>query len=768
MRLNKLTVAVALATSSLHSMASANETIEKITVTSRQVEESIQEIPLAVTALTGADIEQAGLEDLRDITHMIAGLQMDGYPGKTYTTPTIRGLAQVSRSDDENNTSIFIDGVYVSGRDGLDSSLLDLERIEVVKGPQGALYGRNSYAGAINFITRKASDIFESKVSATVGNYGKVKTSLMVTGPIAEGLYYRANMTYDDWDGGYENSNDGSDIGGYKSNFYSGSLRYDGIENFEANLNTYYSVDKIDVNAQAIVDGNCQAPTSAIFPEGYTFQRYCGEVPSLDRDDPEIWTFTTTAPRTDRMLSRTSLNMTYDFATTRLTSITGYNYMEMSAITDQDRQLEGTNYWLSDYSGYVTLPSYVAFGNQRHAEWSQELRLHNTNKSPLQWLVGASYYELKREVRSWFGIDDSGLEDGQTALTFYAPFTDLSGGFPSNLFDELVNYGGLTGDGTNRTKTAAVYGSLTYAINDEWTVRGELRLTEETKSLVDPVTVRDQEQDWTFVTPRASVDYQMTPDILFYGSVAQGVKSGGFNAPNASLPEEYESYDEETNWTYEIGMKSDWLDQRLRVNTAIFDVEMEGIQTSSQIEGTTVFTVQNAGEGRSRGFELEVAGVLNENLEAGFGYALADAKFTEAEDGNLASLVGVIDGIDSVSLNGQQLPRMSKHTFNAQVIYRTQVSAEMEGYARIDGRYESKKKGSNHDALDYVGARTVVNASIGVNSEKWEASLWVRNLFDNDTPLIAGSTLLLGDFNRLPTVAMGEPRTFGITGTYHF
>jgi outer membrane receptor protein involved in Fe transport len=146
--------------------------IEEIVVTARQRAETLQQVPLAITAFSGEQLNRAGVTDLRTLANQTVGLQMDGLDPRSFSLPVIRGVSQVSRSDDENNTAIFLDGVYVSGRDGLDVSLLDLERVEIVKGPQSALYGKNSYAGAINYNTKKPGNDIIGRVSGTVGEDG--------------------------------------------------------------------------------------------------------------------------------------------------------------------------------------------------------------------------------------------------------------------------------------------------------------------------------------------------------------------------------------------------------------------------------------------------------------------------------------------------------------------------------------------------------------------------------------------------------------------
>ena len=229
-------------------------------MTARKVEERLQDVPLAISAFSAAEIQAAGIENLNDIADLTPGMTFSNLIGEFLPVPVIRGIAPTAVQDRENNAAIFVDGVYVSGRQGLNFSQLDLERIEVVKGPQAAMYGRNSFSGAVNFVTARPTDELQSKAELTFGDRGRIVASGAVSGPLVEDkLRARVAIIMNQWDGSYENQVDGGpDIGGFNYQTLQGSIFWTPTDSFEAGLSIYTSQDQIDVSAQTSVTANCE------------------------------------------------------------------------------------------------------------------------------------------------------------------------------------------------------------------------------------------------------------------------------------------------------------------------------------------------------------------------------------------------------------------------------------------------------------------------------------------------------------------------------
>ncbi len=730
--------------------------LEEIVVTARLRSETLQAVPLSISAVTAKEIERAGITDMSSLAGATAGLQIDTTGGKTTTTPVVRGLSQVSRSDDENNVPVFIDGVYVSGRDGIDGSLLDVERIEVVKGPQSALYGRNSYAGSINYITKKPTDTPSGSAAVTVGDDNRFTAKGSLSGPlVAEKLFARLAAAYDQWDGSYGDSD--LKIGGYKSRFASGGLRLVLDSGFEANANIYYSNDDIGPAPQIIFAGNCQRIAGAL-------GAWCGAYPGVK--DPDFSGYDRRAKGTERETMRSSLTLTQDLGAVRLSSITGYNRLDTRSYTDLDRQYKGVPfaYTLAGQTGTVNLTALQGSGGNSY-DVSQEFRVESSDDGPFQWIVGGSYYGYRFNTDSPYAIDTSPVPAGARLTSAGAialaaglkniPDASLQDSFFSAYFSR------------NRKETAAyaAFGAVQYTFAEALTARAELRHTDETKTLFQyGATTTKVDKSFKYLTPRFTLDYKADDNLLLYASAARGAKAGGFNAtaPTADeLP-----FDPEFNWTYEVGVKSDLLDRKLRLNLSVFDVEMEGIQiTNPSATSPTIFLTKNAGTGRSRGFELEVTAKPLEGLTLQGSYAYADSYFVNAKDGSLRSYPSFVSNYD---VSGNPLPRQAKHLANASIQYETGLTAALDGYIRTDIQYNSKKNGFTTPDLGYVKGRMLVNAKVGLIYDQVEASFWVRNLFNNDTPVLAQSALILNTLGRQPVVLLPELRSFGATVSYKF
>ncbi|MDP2324804.1 MAG: TonB-dependent receptor plug domain-containing protein, partial [Gammaproteobacteria bacterium] len=265
------------------------EGIQEVVVTTRRREEKLKEVPLSITAFNADMIEAAGITSLTDVAEMTPGLSFFNPLGEQLPVPVIRGIVPQDIFG-TNAAAVFVDGVYVAGRAGLNFSQLDIERIEVVKGPQSAMYGRNAFSGAINYVTKKPTSDFESKTSVEAGNRGKQLVQASVSGPVlGDTLFGRVAGLYDEWDGSYDNSiqgGGGDDIGGYSYRSFQGALRWVPAETLEVNSSLYYSNDGIDESAVAGLPANCEDQVETTVAhrdnEPYTrFQNVCGEVPKL-------------------------------------------------------------------------------------------------------------------------------------------------------------------------------------------------------------------------------------------------------------------------------------------------------------------------------------------------------------------------------------------------------------------------------------------------------------------------------------------------------
>jgi iron complex outermembrane receptor protein len=564
--------------------------IEEITVTARKVEESLQDVPLAISAFSSAEISQAAIENLDDVAAFTPGLTFFNPIGEFLPVPVIRGVAPTDIFG-EANAAIFVDGVYVSGREGLNFSFLDLERIEVVKGPQSSLYGRNAFSGALNFVTKRPSDVLEANTEVTLGSEGRTKGLVSVSGPIVgDTLGGRLGLVYDEWDGSYDDPVGGVDVGGYKYRTYQGALRFRPTNNFEMWGQVYYSNDEIDASPSTSVTANCEN----VGPDDGANERlanYCGETPNLtatnrelnvryptldlgDNDIPKI-------PRSlgeDREVTRASLEISWDLGPGNITALTGFSNTEQQALTDGTRNLAFLQPFVyctngvADALGPGTGLCFPGGTNGRFTagllqvtqpdeteEISQEIRFTSRQDAAFRYSIGGYYYDVDFDGRETGviarSIDDPDFSDAADSVpadfTTFAPFINIGPGPELTIGDGafgpwfLNDNGDVTDEVTLITKTEAwaVFGSVELDFLEDFTAELQVRYSDEKNDLSLPTAVVPDgsafitaiDDSWDFVTGRASLKYRLNDDTTIYSSLARGEKSGGFDAENTTV-----------------------------------------------------------------------------------------------------------------------------------------------------------------------------------------------------------------------------------------
>lgn len=494
-RAGKYLLGVALAVACQSAFPQA---LDEIVVTARrQGEEKLMETPLAITAFDADAIESQAITSLGDVANLTPGLSFFNPLGENLPTPIIRGVVPQDIWG-ENAAAIFVDGVYVAGRQGLNFSQLDIERIEVMKGPQSATYGRNAFSGAINYVTKPPSDVFEAKVEGDVGNRGKQKISAQISGPVwGEALTGRVAVLYDEWDGSYNNTlAPWSNIGGYRYRSYQGKLRWRPIDTLDINFSAYRSNDRMDEFAAGGVIANCEPKVKqtvddelASTPESQRLLNWCGRIPRL-KDLPQALdprTFDTALypqpqplagsikkngmPKVPeawgekRDLTRLSLSVDWETEYGTLTSLTGYSYMKEMLVTDFNRVTGYGMPLVYCTPSTNTDPPFCNTGSTWARapigvldiepgpdveEWSQEIRFTSRRDQRLRWQAGGYYFHAVENDRKGDPALVGGLPagfnigpDGHHGIPPIALPTDLAIG--NYIFGpSMPSYPGLT------------------------------------------------------------------------------------------------------------------------------------------------------------------------------------------------------------------------------------------------------------------------------------------------------------------------------------
>lgn len=759
--------------------------LEEVVVTARKVEERLLDVPVSITAFTAVEIERAGIRDLNDLAALTPGLTFSNVFGELLPTPVIRGVAPTDING-ENNAAIFVDGVFISGREGLNFSQLDLERIEVVKGPQAALYGRNAFSGAINYVTARPTDEFKAKAEATLGSDDQRGASVALSGPLLEGtLKGRLAVLWDDFDGTYDNRiAGGPDIGGHEYKTAQAALYFTPTEMFDALLSVYVSDDHIDVPAHSSLSANCEDRRDTNPALSSRQLNFCGELSSIDEDSIAI---VPAATGEEREVQRASLNLNFELDAGAITALSGYSKVEQEFVQDGGRGDGENDLYIYQPPGPVLFPitglgnvtplrqfrsgSLQTFPGVETTEFSQELRFTSPKDRAVRYSIGGYYYDVKRE--SAF----QGLTMTQPLPADFSAFCPCVSPVPPNPamplgagvslgFGNAALLPGFTTDTggaidsvvtVNETKSWASFGWLEVDLGPQWTARAELRYTEEDRSVDDivgtihsglpPVHV---EKSWDFVTWRGSVDYKPTEDSTVYASIGHAEKSGGLEvepdviltpAPRTAIPAvAIGSFDPEKITTAELGYKASFLEGRLRTDLALFHSDWSDIvipQVHEELNGVPVAQAYalgaNAGDATVVGFELGVDFRMTQRLTGSVRGSIQDAEFDNAKIGTFELFPSFAPDGD---VSGNKVLRQSREQGAVSLTYTQPFGGESSGYARTDVSYQGKQYADATNQV-IVPERTLVNLRLGFKRNAYEVELWARNLLDDDTPIAA-------------------------------
>lgn len=765
--------------------AQSAEGLDEIIVTARRAAESLQEVPGAVTAISAEAIEAAGVDDLRDVARLTPGLRFDDLVAGLFATPTIRGLA-ISNILSEPNVGTFLDGVYISAKSGVDLNLVDVERIEVIKGPQSALYGRNTFAGAINYVSRDPGTELNGRVRVTGGNDGLRTIRGTVGGALGSpSLRGSVGAYYGEYDGGYTEAVSGDSLGGYEKKALTASLVWDATEQISVRANLYYGDDTLQPIVIGRLPNNC-APTT---PTSGVFRDFCGEVPDLEDVSVEASTRNPLLRANDREVVLASLGLRWSFSGGyELSALAGYNDVESVSYGDFDRTQNGAPFALT--GGGTALANYWIGEDNGAFDSSFELRLNSPRERSMRWSIGGYRYRSFSDRGVPVAIDLSQVPSGVTIASPFAFLGTATGRtVPFYSFD------------TAEVRQTSGFASFEADVASTVTLTAEGRYTTEDKrvnalrnafALGADTDGPGLSEEFDYSDYRFTARWQPVETINVYASVAKGTKAGGFNA-GALNPDE-RSYDPESNRTYEIGVKTEWMDRRVRLNTAVYFIDWQDVQlTVPQNSSSPAAIIRNFGEVEAKGIEVELTARIASGLDLGVGFAYGSPEFTGADSITTqdAALCAAIAGCRTETrafpivptpappaastvnrlvalLDGNQLPRAYKEQAFVNLQYERTINDNWTGFGRVDYSYQSREYDRAINT-SWIPARSITDLRVGARSESWTVTLFAENLFDvtaatagtRQTALNTGATFLdiVGGLRR---------RSVGLTVGYDF
>jgi iron complex outermembrane receptor protein len=706
--LSTTALAIALPSSLVLAAESADAGLEEIVVTAQKREEKLQDVPVAVTAFSASQIEKAGISNPQDFLVLTPNVFMAQSFTVGNSFVTIRGVSQINNGDP--SVAVVVDGVPQSNQKQLTEELFDVERIEVLKGPQGALYGRNAIGGAINIITKQPGNEFDGFAKAGYGNGNSVALSAGIGGPILKDkILFRLAGSYKDSDGLIKNVYLDKKVDFYKDKNVRAQLKFLPVENLTLDLRGHYS--KTDGGAVLYSTFPTNADSNAT--------QYRPDENVLGHSDREVKDATA------------KLDYVTDFAT--VTGIFGYTKLTESYRGD----LDFTNPTRYDATTLIPIPGLLGLGQGQDLNLktrSYELRLTSPNSQAFRWIAGAYL-----------------LNTDRTLVT--TGFLDFTG----NAADLIPAFSG--GKSIDKNRAYAFFGQAEYDVTPKLTIQGALRYDSDRRHQLNNDSSSDtyntlREHTFNRVQPKATVKYKWTDDVMTYATVSTGFRSGGYNSPNSAITSRgIGMFNQENSTNYEIGFKSTMLDRHLIINGDAFYQRLKNYQFFSVDIATASQIIQNIDRVDMKGLELEFQALPVKGLDIFGGLGVTDSVIKSY-------------ALQPAWVNNKS-PSTPEYTANLGVQFTQPVTDMINMVARVDYRHEGKKYW-HADNVAYQKPIDLVNARLGFETDHYSIAGWIKNMFNRQYFVEYAAANFSGLFTGNDIGQLAPQRTFGVEGKVKF
>ena len=726
-----LTLAAALAAApafAQDSAAGAEEEDGAIVVTAQRREERLVDVPVSIAAIGEDRITATGARDVGDLGSYVPNVVIAEGTGLG-SAVAIRGVGASSRNIGfDSRVGVYLDGVYLGQSPAINQSLVDIERVEVLRGPQGALFGKNTVAGAINLVTAKPKDEFSAYASVRYGNYDALSLTGRVNVPLGEGVAMKLSGSRNKRDGFIHNIVDDS-YGDTVDNWtWRGQLRIDATPN----LQFLVTGDGLIARENGSL-GNVLTNTAGTFVDTAAPGRREISVSTIQLNNRTLW-----GTSLDAVLSLDSGHT--------LKSQTSYRDTKFHTMLDPD---------------YSALDIFYVDYHDRYKQFIEEVQFVSPGGQPFEYLVGLYYYRT----------------DAKTDRLAYT-------GSQGNLLFGSPNNTQLPSAGTVLTENIALYANLTYDITPNLELGAGFRLSRETKKATFTIdgsrlpvlgiatgTFADKRKDEDF-SPSVTLTYKLSPEISAYARYAEGYKSGGYNldfVSAASFPSGIE-FDKETVKNYEIGLKGSVVGGRLTFALAGFIADYQDFQINQFRDlggGRTAIVIGNAATVKTKGIEFEMTARPLRGLTLAGGIGFLDATYD-----NLP--------LDPVTVVSGKLPNAPDAQASGSIEYETAVSSAV----RLRGNFTYTYRGNYFSTVTNGRQATIgspagpitipydrvrgfgyadARLALGAENGRWEVALVGRNIFNN--------TYVEGyerDFFGTLIEGLGDPRTYAVEATFRF
>lgn len=766
--------------------------IEEIIVTAQKREQLAQDVPIAISAFSASDLESRQIDDALDLQFSVPNLVYN-----LGEDATLRGIGnRAIGSSSEGGLGFHVNGVYLIAPRILETEFYDVERIEVLRGPQGTLFGRNTTAGVVNVVTRKPGAEKSADLAMTLGNYNTTKLKGGIDIPLAENVQQRFGFYYLNRDGFIDNVETGNDVDDRNSYAIRSTTRMHLSENTTADLVISYFEE--DDNRVIIPKATCSkdavygcSPLDNSFDATDSrltiFHVLGGAVGLLP--DPSADTFANYRSPADIRSIRSEKDPTYEadetfvsleinhsFGDLTFSSVTGFQDTGFRRALDFDQATSDVVFtrpvtYRPDFGTPVTTTSIETNNTliQDSNQWSQEFRLTSDRDSAFNYILGAYYLDF--EIASKYWISSS----------LFAGYTQALG-----LDADAFEWFRIESDPL-QTKSWAVFAEGNYNLSDSTRLYGGVRYSDDEKSirtrtvfanLLDPSWINEKET-WGTVTGRLGIDHRLNDDLLVFGTLSRGYKAGGLNPGNVSSP----NYDPEYINSIEVGMKSTLADGRLRANVSAFYYDYADLQLG-QVAQTSAVTVNT--DATITGVEAEFVFNPIDNLILDLTLAFLDTdieNFQSADEGDVDAItpgaVPVLDGMGDVlrtnpstftpngvviqDLDGNELRNSPGQSGNFGAEYTFELGNSWTIAPRVNILWRGEAFGTefNKPSEEYQNfSQADVQVRFASESSRWAFRVFGKNVLDDDAIIrLTQEGPLVGRFRNVYAL---EPRTWGV------
>lgn len=767
--------------------------IEEIVVTAQKREKTLLDTPIAISAFSGDTLEASGIHDIRDLQVLAPSFNLTQSQSSFQTVVSIRAIGSSGQNPGlEPSVGIYVDGVFRSRTGAAAGDFMSVERIEILRGPQSTLFGKNTSAGVISIITQKPEYEFGGSAEFTYGNYDQIIARGTVTGALVEDkLAVRLSGNYNKRDGFLTNLFDGSDVNDRDRFSVRGQLLFEPSDTVSIRLIADYAeADERCCAAPFFINGPTMGAiallggiiTGTLGGSGQPFDRniaFDGEM----RGEHEDFGF--------------SGQIDIDLGAATLTSITAYRDFESDTNLDAD---------------FTSLSIIASNGDLTKVQtFTQEFRVTSNGSHTLDWLFGGFYFnqDLSADGKVVYGADTRPFFDVVTGPQTFNPalpaaWSQLDAlefiiGLPAGTF-----FG--EGQGTNRelfnndSESYALFGQFDWHATEQLTLTVGLRYTNEDKTgtgtftntgvfsaldleaislllsggattaLLDdfkplqflpPVQDFNRDRNEDKITGNIILAYEVNDDLSTYASFSRGYKAGGFDISRAASTTDGSGgtfeFEEETVNNFEAGLKARILDGRGRINIALYRQRVNDFQ--SVLFVGTGFELRNAGDIKIKGIEVDAEFSPTDN----FNFTVA-AAYNDANYGTFTNApCPIADPATSCDLSGARLNDAPKLTITSTATFTQPITENLTGFLRGEVYSRgSRFTDSDNDPNNFQGASFLLNASFGLQAadSRWQLVFWGKNLTkDNYAQIIFDSVLQAGSFSGYPN----DPRTYGVT-----